>query len=452
MTTRKLFGTDGLRAPFGVYPLDQPTVSEIGRRLAERLREQSTGEPTQPLVVLGGDTRSSTPVLCRWLASGLAAAGARFSYAGTVPTPAVAVLTRRLGAACGIAVSASHNPQPDNGIKLFDHDGFKWNEEAESELERRLAATPDPVPLLDLAVAEEARALYLETLRAQLPAGRPLAGRVVALDTANGATASYAPALFRGLGAETVVIGNRPNGENINAGCGSTHPEALRRLVVERRCDFGFAFDGDGDRTILADENGDERDGDTILYLWSQWLRRDGALDPPRIVATSMSNLGLERALGASGIAVERCDVGDRAVVATLRREGLLLGGEQSGHIVHLGLGTTGDGLATAAHLACRIAASGRTLAQLLSSFERFPQVLKNVKVREKRDFGLLPAVQEAAARAERRLGNEGRLVLRYSGTEPLARIMIEGPARDLIDGLADDIAGAFLAEGLALD
>jgi len=290
---------------------------------------------------------------------------------------------------------------------------------------------------------------YVDALASILPGRRPLEGLRVVLDTGNGAASALAGPLFERLGAETRVIHAEPDGRNVNLGCGSTDPRELARAVVADGCHLGVAFDGDADRAILIDEAGRERDGDAILYLWAVELAANGTLVPPLIVATSMSNLGLERALARRGIGVVRCGVGDRVVVETMRKREIALGGEQSGHVVQLDLSTTGDGLLTAlqvAFLAAREARATGTaapLSDLLDDFQRYPQVLVNVRVREKPDFEELPSVAAAARAVEERLGADGRLVLRYSGTEPLARVMIEGPEQELIEELAASIAEA---------
>ena len=445
--SKRLFGTDGMRGRAGDYPLDRPTVTAVGREVGRIL----AAEGPQPEVVLAGDTRASTPALCAWLAEGLEAAGARVRYGGMMPTPGVAWLVRRLDAAAGIAVSASHNPHRDNGIKLFDHAGYKWGVEAEREIERHLPG-PEPAAREDatlplLTPEPELAGLYLDALAESLPPDRPLAGLLVALDCANGSASPFAEELFRRLGAAVEVIGDAPNGRNINLDCGSTEPDGLAAMTLDSGAALGVAFDGDADRAVFADETGAIRDGDAALYLWATHLEGRGRLEPPRIVATSMSNLGLERALAEAGIAVVRCDVGDRVVVETMRREGVVLGGEQSGHLIHLDLGTTGDGLATALQIAALVHGSGRAMSELLAPFRRYPQVLLNVRVERKPAFEELPAVMAAAERVQRTLGADGRLVLRYSGTEPLARVMIEGPEQELIDSLAGELAAAIRAE-----
>ncbi|HEV7503776.1 MAG TPA: phosphoglucosamine mutase [Thermoanaerobaculia bacterium] len=443
-TNQRLFGTDGIRGRFGEPPLDRETVTALAVHLAATLRRQDNGTP--PRVVLGGDTRESTPEICRWLASGLLDAGVEVRYAGVIPTPGVAWLTRELGSAAGVIVSASHNPWPDNGIKLIDPEGFKWSDEDEAALENLLARPAGPVAEIKpeaLTAEPELRGLYLRHLAATLPEKEPLTGQRVVLDTGNGAASGYAAELFEELGAQVVLLHAGPNGRNVNEDCGSTAPGEMAARVVAEGADLGAAFDGDADRCILADEHGEVRDGDAMLYLWGTCLHRSGRLQPPKIVATSMSNLGLERALAAEGIGLVRCNVGDRYVVEAMRREAILLGGEQSGHIVQSALASTGDGLLTALQIAFLRHQDGRPLSAMLAPFRRYPQVLLNVRVAKKQDFETLPAVTAAARDVEQRLGDDGRLVLRYSGTEPLARIMIEGPDQALIDGLAAELATA---------
>jgi len=468
----RLFGTDGIRAPFGHAPLDEVTVRRVAAALAAELttphpRPLSPSPPStpargegrrRPRLVLGGDTRDSTPILCRWLAETLTAHGVECTSLGVLPTPGIAVLTRRLKADCGIAVSASHNPHPDNGIKLIDAAGFKWAAEAERRLEQRLDGDGIEVRTAvlgeDLEPAAGAVEAYLENLTAPFsrPSSRgekPLAGLRLAVDASNGAASPWAGELFRRLGAEATVSNAEPDGTNINAGCGSTYPEVIAALTRETGSDLGFAFDGDADRVIVADETGEVRDGDAVLYLWARDLERRGELPGHRIVATSMSNLGLETALRAAGISVVRCDVGDRAVVRAMREQGIVLGGEQSGHIVHLGLGTQGDGMMTAVHLAALRRRGGRPLSQMLAGFRRFPQLLHNVRVRRQPDFETLPRVMAVRDAVVEELGDEGRLVLRYSGTEPLARVMLEGRDRRRIEALAAELT-AVIAEELS--
>ncbi|TNF71643.1 MAG: phosphoglucosamine mutase [Acidobacteria bacterium] len=441
----RLFGTDGIRAPFGSYPLDRATVQALGFRLGERL----AGEATSPSIVLGGDTRDSTEEICSWLAAGLGQAGAVVHYGGVLPTPAIAYLVRELGADAGIAVSASHNLHPDNGIKLFSSKGGKWNAADESELEALLhqPTALDEQPKTELVVGTELADRYLASLTGHRSESRPLSGLRVALDTANGAATPFAGEVFRQLGAEVTTLFDQPDGRNINAGCGSTHPEQLAQTVVAKGCDLGIAFDGDADRAIFVDERGEIQDGDALLYLWAVGLAAAGELEPVKIVATTMSNLGLELALERHGIGIVRCGVGDRTVVETMKREGIQLGGEQSGHIVNAGLTTTGDGLVTAIEVSTIISRGARPFSELLADLERLPQVLQNVKVARKPPLEGLPRVAAAARQIEDRLGDRGRLLLRYSGTEPLARVMIEGSELAEIEAMAAELIGVIQQE-----
>ncbi|MCB1033469.1 MAG: phosphoglucosamine mutase [Acidobacteria bacterium] len=438
-TEHPWFGTDGMRGVFGEPPLDRPTVTALGRRLAEHLHAR-LGRP--PQLVLAGDTRDSTPTLCRWIAGGLESGGAACRYAGVLPTPAVAFLTTQLGADGGIAVSASHNPHPDNGIKLIGATGFKWPVEEEQRLEAALRASSDPeAEDAHLSVDPLLPRAYRTHLLHQLPGDSPLDGLRLALDTANGAASALAGEIFESLGAEVEVFHSAPDGLNINRGCGSTDPADLIRRVAKHGEALGVAFDGDADRALLVDDQGQLQDGDAMLYLWARTLAAEGNLTPARIVATTMSNLGLEQALGHLDIGLVRCGVGDRQVVETLQAQGLVLGGEQSGHLVHLGRSSTGDGLLTALHLAFIVAQAGRPLSELLEGFERFPQVLVNTPVARKVPFDGVPRIRDAARQLEATLGDEGRLLLRYSGTEPLARVMIEGPDQQRIESLARELA-----------
>ncbi|MBZ0113858.1 MAG: phosphoglucosamine mutase [Thermoanaerobaculia bacterium] len=444
LTLPRLFGTDGMRAPFGDYPLDRPTVTALGYHLALRLREESRNS-TKPLVVLGGDTRFSTPDLARWLSTGLRAGGATVRYLGMIPTPAIALLTQHHQAQCGIAVSASHNPYLDNGIKLLDPTGMKWDKEAEANLEIRMQdGTPAGLTDDDLPATEAADVqVYLDLLAGSL-ASDDLDGLKIVLDAANGAASAFAYDAFANHGASVHLLHAQPDGRNINRDCGSTHTESLAAAVREIGADLGIAFDGDGDRALIIDEQGQLRDGDAMLYLWAIDLQRRDRLSPPSIVATSMSNLGLEHSLANHGIDVVRCDVGDRAVVAEMVRGSIVLGGEQSGHLVYSPLATTGDGLLTGLQLAAIVRRGGKPVSRQLASFERFPQLLRNVRVDEKIPFDQLPEVIARADDARDHLRNRGRLVLRYSGTEPLVRIMLEGPDQDELEALADGLAGAF--------
>jgi len=439
-----------MRAAFGTPPLDRSTVQAVGYWFARlSMSAALRSDPpagSRPLLVLGGDTRDSREEITGWLAAAARAAGADVRSAGVVPTPAVAFLVTELGAMGGIVISASHNPWADNGVKLIGPDGFKVDPSVEQAIEDRVGA-----PAADGAggLREEAALAdcYLDHLRASLAGALPLDGLRVAIDAANGAASPHAARLFRSLGADCRVTCDRPDGRNINRDCGSTCTDRIVAFTRETGSDLGAALDGDADRAILCDHRGRICDGDVLLYVWASHLAARELLPGRRIVATTMSNMGLERALERRGVEVLRCGIGDREVAGTMRREGVRLGGEQSGHLLDLELATTGDGLLTAAAIAGIVAASGRSLADLASGFRRFPQVLRNVTVREKLPLETVPGLSDAVASAERELGSSGRVLLRYSGTEPLARVMIEGPDQQQIEALSDRIARVIDAE-----
>jgi phosphoglucosamine mutase len=407
--------------------------------LGRTLREHSD----RALVVLGGDTRDSTPEVESWVERGLAAAGAQVANAGVVPTPAVAALVRELGAAGGVSISASHNSWRDNGVKLFDALGFKWSQEQERRLEGRLREAPaldttvQGASMPDPALGQR----YLEHLLRALPSPRALRGLHLAIDAANGAASPWARRLFEAAGARVESFHDQPDGENINVDCGSTVAEEIARLMRLTGCDLGVAFDGDADRCLVADETGRILDGDAILFLLARDRMARGELDPARVVVTEMSNLGLDAALHRDGIEVVRCGVGDREVVEEMRRSGALLGGEQSGHLIDLALGSTGDGLQSALQVALLVARAGAPLSRLAAPFETFPQTLKNVRVSRKEPLDTIPGLNELLATIRGRLGDEGRVLLRYSGTEPLARVMIEGRDEAAIESMAGEIA-----------
>ncbi len=443
-----------MRAVFGTPPLDRSTVQAVGYWFARLGRPPDPPAGSRPLLILGGDTRDSREEIAGWLAAAARAAGADVRSAGIVPTPAVAFLVAELGAMGGIVVSASHNPYTDNGVKLIGADGFKVDPSVERAIEDRIAAGGDAgVPWEDhghsARLAEEAGLAdrYLDHLWASLPGGRPLDGLRVAVDAANGAAAPHAGRFFRTLGADCRVICDRPDGRDINRDCGSTCTDRIVAFTGETGSDLGVALDGDADRAILCDHLGHICDGDVLLYVWASHLAALDDLPGRRIVATTMSNMGLERALERHGVEVLRCGIGDREVAGTMRGEGVRLGGEQSGHLLDLDLATTGDGLLTAAAVAGIVASSGRSLSDLAARFQRFPQTLKSVAVREKLPLDTVPGLSDAVASAERELGSSGRVLLRYSGTEPLARVMIEGPDKQQIEGLCDRIASVIEAE-----
>jgi phosphoglucosamine mutase len=438
----QLFGTDGVRGTAGRYPLDPPTVRRLGAAL---VRAQHAGrDPATAALkfLVGRDTRESGAWIEAELAHGASGEGASVTSVGVVPTPAVAYLTRTHGYDAGVVISASHNPFEDNGIKVFSGKGEKFTERVEREVEAILADTSwtartgesAHVPHADLVGA------YLDHLRAVIPEWKALAGFKLAIDCANGATTTVAPPLFSSMGLAIEVVGDQPDGRNINLNCGSTHPELLSRTVIDRGCQMGVAFDGDGDRAIFADHRGEIVDGDAVLLMCGRQLQTEGRLKGNAIVATVMSNIGLELALKPLGIDLVRTSVGDKYVMEEMLNRGLSLGGEQSGHIIFSDYLFTGDGLCTALNVLRTVALTGRTLADLAADLTSYPQVLLNVRVREKVELKTVPAVADTIARVEARLAGQGRLLVRYSGTEPLLRVMLEGKHQDEIRGWAQEI------------
>ena len=421
----RLFGTDGVRGKAGDYPLDVPTVRRIGAALARALR--SGDAPVRFLA--GRDTRESGGWIERELAFGLASQGASLTSAGIIPTPAVAYLTPRMSYTAGVVISASHNPFEDNGIKVFSGAGEKFTETLEAHVESIIADQSWAVPAGNAAEVEpvDYRSEYLGHLRDILPPDARSKGLRLAVDCANGATTTVAPRLFAELGFEARCIGCQPDGRNINLQCGSTHPEALARLVVDGGYDIGIAYDGDGDRAIFVDHTGNVVDGDAVMLMCARHMQAEGRLRGDAIVATVMSNIGLELALRESGIEMVRCAVGDKYVMEEMMRRGLSLGGEQSGHVIFSDYLFTGDGLATSLNVLRTMAGTRRPLAELAAQLTTYPQVLMNVRVQQKVDLHAVPGVAAVIADVESRLAGNGRLLVRYSGTEPLLRVMLEG-------------------------
>lgn len=441
MATR-LFGTDGVRGKAGEYPLDRETVARLGAALVRAMR---TGHSALRFIA-GRDTRESGEWIERELARGIRSQGAHITTAGVLPTPAVAYVTREMNFDAGLVISASHNPFEDNGIKVFSGRGEKFTEALERQVEAIVADHSWIVDDDAGAVAVDRTDVvdaYLAHARLALPHALPLAGTRIAIDTANGATTTVAPRLFRDLGFEVELLNASPDGRNINLDCGSTHPQTLARTVVDRRCRLGIAFDGDGDRAILVDAEGRLVDGDAILLMCARHMQRLGQLAGPAVVATVMSNIGLELALGDSGIELVRCPVGDKYVMEEMLRRGLSLGGEQSGHLIFSEHLFTGDGVVTALRVLRVMADTGRELADLASELVAYPQVLLNVRVREKQDLQQIPAIAGVMQQVEARLAGQGRLLIRYSGTEPLLRVMIEGGDQQEIQAWAAEIVRA---------
>jgi phosphoglucosamine mutase len=440
----RLFGTDGIRGQAGTAPLDSGTVCRVGAALVRVLH--TGGQRAQ--VLIGGDTRESFAWLEEELTIGLNSAGAVVTSVGVTPTPGIAHLTRTEGFDAGIVISASHNPYADNGIKIFSGRGEKLDADFERRIEHMVADRSWQVEATPPAIVRrpELRAHYVDHLLKILPRAGRLAGSRLVIDCANGATTTVAPDLFARLGFDLVVIGDRPDGRNINLHCGSTHLDLLQKTVLERSARLGVAFDGDGDRALFVDQQGRTVDGDAVMLLAGIQMQRENRLAGNAIVATVMSNIGLEIALRAHGIELVRAPVGDKYVMEQMQGRGLALGGEQSGHVIFADHLFTGDGIGTSLQVLRVMDATGRELADLAGELVTYPQVLVNVRVRERADFTKIPAIADTIKRVEACVDGQGRLLIRYSGTEPLLRIMIEGKNDGEIRRWANDIAEAVKA------
>ncbi|HTT70545.1 MAG TPA: phosphoglucosamine mutase [Anaeromyxobacteraceae bacterium] len=448
---RRLFGTDGVRGVANVHPMTAEMALGLGRALAYLVRSG----PHRHRIVIGKDTRLSGYLLEQAIASGICSMGVDVMLCGPLPTPGIAFITESMRADAGVVISASHNPYQDNGIKFFSRDGFKLPDEAELRIERLLlgergdgtgiedfqALRPTANRIGKAKRIHDAVGRYVVFLKSLFPRELQLDGMTVVVDCAHGAAYKVAPAVFEELGAKVVCLHARPDGKNINDGCGAVHPEAMARAVEKHRADLGIALDGDADRVIIADEKGHLVDGDAIMAVVGRDLLRQRTLAKKTVVATVMSNLGLERSLREAGGRVVRTQVGDRYVVEEMRRSGYNFGGEQSGHLIFLDHVTTGDGVCAALNVLEVMLREQKPLSQLARCFEPVPQVLLNVHVKEKRPLGELPALQRAIATAERALGAEGRVFVRYSGTENKARILVEGPDAKVIAARAEEIA-----------
>lgn len=437
--TERLFGTDGIRGRAGEYPLDPPALFQLGKAIVAVLRES---ERHTPRLVFGRDTRESGPWIEQSVAAGAAERGAMVQSAGVITTPGLAYVCRRDKFDVGIVISASHNPFEDNGIKIFSPSGRKLSDDLElkieSHLSRGLTAFP---PAFQVAANDEYRTHYADYLVNEVGAGLNLGGMRIVIDCANGAASQIAPAVFSRLGASVHAIFDAPDGKNINLECGSLHTERLAQTVVSSGARLGIAFDGDADRMLLVDEQGALRDGDYALFILARQMKRDGRLRGDRMVGTVMANLGLELALRQIGVELVRTAVGDRFVLEELLRSNNSLGGEQSGHIIFPDISLAGDGQITAIELLRIISSSRQELSTLCQPVVKCPQVLLNVKVARKPPFGSVPGIAAAAHRVESQLGDRGRLVLRYSGTENLARVMVEGVDGSQVNHLAADLA-----------
>lgn len=447
--TRQLFGTDGIRGVAGEFPLTSESTYLIGRALGHDLLRVTK----RPRVVIGQDTRESSAWIADRIALGLSSCGVEVHSAGVITTPGIAFLARSRGYAAGVVISASHNPWTDNGIKVFSNDGYKLPDARELAIEQEIFALlqdpqahpePEEKPPASLPGEANLRHAYIGWLAKSVNAD--LKKMRVVVDCANGAAAAEAPELFQACGIKATFLSSSPDGRNINEGCGALHPETLAKIIASKkgRFDLGVTFDGDADRALFSDGNGKVVNGDAVLLLTARDMQQRGILKGSTVVATTMSNMGLEIALRKSGIKMLRANVGDKYVLEEMQKTGSILGGEQSGHIIFRdGEATTGDGLLTALRVMEVMARTGRPLAELVSDLKVFPQVIKNVRVREKVPFTNVPEIQTAIDSAQGELDGNGRVVVRYSGTEALARVMVEAESEDKMQTLAGGIVKA---------
>ncbi|MEM1059251.1 MAG: phosphoglucosamine mutase [Verrucomicrobiota bacterium] len=440
----QLFGTDGIRGRANRHPLTPAIATRLGLALCREFAPVAAGQP----VLIGRDTRRSGPMLEQALAAGVLAGGGQACLLGVLPTPAVALLVREWGAGAGVMISASHNPFEDNGLKVFQADGYKCDDATEEKIEGHLLAgdeavealLADPARIGGLRPAEDAAGTFCELARERFADSLRLDGLTIAVDAANGASYQTTPQVLESLGAKVLLHHAEPDGLNINAGCGSTHPETIASLVKESGADLGISHDGDADRVVFCDETGDPLDGDEVLAILGRRLQAEGKLAGGELVATVMSNLGLDEAMRAAGIGVRRAAVGDRHVLEEMRAHGLNLGGEQSGHIILSDFNTTGDGLNTALQLLRSLREQDQPLSQLRRVMHKYPQRLVNVKVRAKPALEEIPGLPGELRAVEAELGDAGRVLLRYSGTEPKLRLLLEARAGERLDALAERI------------
>ena len=447
---KRYFGTDGVRGVANEL-LTPDFALRLGRAVASQLLETTPHHP--PRVLIGRDTRRSSAMLEAALVSGITSMGVSVTSAGVVPTPAVAYLAREGHYDLGIVISASHNPARDNGIKLIGGDGYKFPDEYEAQIEARLAETYERFPYppaekigiweYDERESEQYLLYLLHLMREQTGEREPLRGIHIALDCANGAASQYAPVVLHELGAKVSLYASEPDGDNINLNCGSTHPENLQRALLETSADIGVAFDGDADRALLCDERGDPVDGDALMTLWAITRRQQNTLNPPLVIATEMSNLGMQRRLESEGIQLHRTKVGDRYVAEAMRATGALIGGEQSGHIIFSERATTGDGLITMLETLALWLHHQKPFSEIAHPFEPYPQKLVSVPVRDKHSWQTHSEIQAKIQEAERLLGTRGRLNIRASGTENLIRVMVEAETPELVDAALTPVVEA---------
>ena len=448
---RKIFGTDGIRGVTNTYPMTPEISLALGKALTKHLSEKTGGHVK---ILVGKDTRLSGYVFEQAIASGITSMGADVLLVGPLPTPAIAFLTSNMRATAGVVISASHNPYTDNGIKIFDSTGFKLPDKTEIEIENMVLGkerTSPPSLTGKAKRIEDAVGRYIVFLKNTFPKDLTLDGLRIVVDCANGAAYKVAPIIFEELGAQIITIGTEPNGTNINVNCGSLRPEILSEEVVRSGSDIGIALDGDADRVVFCDENGNEVDGDHVLAICSSEMMETETLSTDTVVATQMSNMALENYLNEKGLKLERTRVGDRYVVEAMRKLGANLGGEKSGHMLFLDHSTTGDGLLASLQILSIMKKKGRSLSELAGIISMFPQILNSLEVKEKKPFEQIPGLVELVRESEKILGGKGRINLRYSGTEPLARVMVEGEDETLINGIASRVSSV-ISENIGAD
>ena len=444
--SQRLFGTDGIRGTANQFPMTPDVVLKVGQAMGWLLQQMPRRMGHKPMVLIGKDTRLSGYMVEQALASGLNSTGVGVQLTGPLPTPGIGFLARNMRVDAGIIISASHNAFADNGIKIFGADGFKIPDSMEQEIERLVASEELPHRLVlgnDIGRTrriDDAAGRYIVYVKNALPLNISLEGLRVVLDCANGAAYKVAPAIFSELGADVIVIGDEPDGCNINEKCGALFPSRVCEAVLTYRADVGISLDGDGDRVIMVDSEGEILNGDHILAICALYLCKQKCLPQNTIVATQMSNWGLDQAMKKHGISVVRTDVGDKNVVDAMRQQGYTLGGEQSGHIIHLDHSTTGDGCVAALNVLSVMKRENKPLHELRSIMADVPQVLVNTKVKKRVDLDTLPGYRELVEKAEKKLNGEGRLFVRFSGTEPVVRVLVEGPDRVQIGQVAQEI------------
>jgi phosphoglucosamine mutase len=443
---RRLFGTDGIRGLANHYPMTPEMSLKLGKALTHILRQNKNSD-YKPTIVIGKDTRLSGYIFEQALSSGIAAMGANVYLVGPLPTPAIAFITASMRADAGIVISASHNPYEDNGIKIFDRHGFKLPDEKEMEIEELIWNGEEtlmksaPEEIGKAFRIDDAPGRYVVFTKSSFPNELTLEGIKLVLDCANGAAYKVAPTIFSELGAEVITIGITPDGKNINTDCGSLNPAFLREKVLETGADLGIALDGDADRVIFCDEKGELVDGDKIIAICAQEMIANGTLKGKAVVTTLMSNMALERFITDKGIEFVRTQVGDRYVVEEMRARNSNLGGEQSGHIIFLDHTTTGDGTLAALQVLGIMKSQEKPLSELAKIIDLYPQVLLNVRVEQKKDMGEIPTIEKKIRINEKRLNGKGRINIRYSGTEPISRVMVEGEDDALINEIAQELA-----------